>query len=401
MYSIENKHVLLGITGSIAAYKSASLIRLLLKSGCEVKVIMTPSACDFITPLTISTLSKHEVITEIAKSGQWHNHVALGLWADVFLIAPCTATTLSKMASGLADNMLIATYLSAKCPVIIAPAMDLDMWKHGSTLGNLKTIKSYGNEIIPVGHGELASGLVGDGRMAEPEDIVDYINGSLNQNQDLTGKKVLITAGPTYEHLDPVRYIGNPSSGKMGIALAEECASRGAKVTLVLGPSQLTPVHESIKLKRVRSAEEMFQACIKTYKTTHIAIFAAAVADYAPMATAIHKIKKKGGNLKLELKRTKDIAGELGKIKRDNQINVGFSLETKNGEANAKGKLAKKNFDLIVLNSLQDKGAGFKGNTNKVTIFNKNGEMKKYPLKSKTKVAKDIVNHIVTMVAQK
>lgn len=401
MPSTQNKNVLLGITGSIAAYKAASLIRLLIKSDYEVKVIMTPSACDFITPLTISTLSKHEVITEIAESGQWHNHVALGLWADLFLIAPCTATTLSKMASGLADNMLIATYLSAKCPVIIAPAMDLDMWKHGSTISNLKTIKSYGNDIIPVGHGELASGLVGDGRMAEPEAIVSYLNDYLSHDQDLTGKKVLITAGPTYEFLDPVRYIGNPSSGKMGIALAEECASRGAKVTLVLGPSQLSPADESIKLKRVRSAEEMYQACLKVYKATDITIFAAAVADYTPMGTSIHKIKKKGGNLKLELKRTKDIAGELGKFKSEKQINIGFSLETKSGEANAKGKLAKKNFDLIVLNSLQDKGAGFKGNTNKVTIFNKKGEMKKYPLKSKTKVAKDIVNHIVTLVTQK
>jgi len=401
MPSTQNKNVLLGITGSIAAYKAASLIRLLIKSDYEVKVIMTPSACDFITPLTISTLSKHEVITEIAESGQWHNHVALGLWADLFLIAPCTATTLSKMASGLADNMLIATYLSAKCPVIIAPAMDLDMWKHGSTISNLKTIKSYGNDIIPVGHGELASGLVGDGRMAEPEAIVSYLNDYLSHDQDLTGKKVLITAGPTYEFLDPVRYIGNPSSGKMGIALAEECASRDAKVTLVLGPSQLSPADESIKLKRVRSAEEMYQACLKVYKATDITIFAAAVADYTPMGASIHKIKKKGGNLKLELKRTKDIAGELGKFKSEKQINIGFSLETKSGEANAKGKLAKKNFDLIVLNSLQDKGAGFKGNTNKVTIFNKKGEMKKYPLKSKTKVAKDIVNHIVTLVTQK
>jgi len=401
MPSTQNKNVLLGITGSIAAYKAASLIRLLIKSDYKVKVIMTPSACDFITPLTISTLSKHEVITEIAESGQWHNHVALGLWADLFLIAPCTATTLSKMASGLADNMLIATYLSAKCPVIIAPAMDLDMWKHGSTISNLKTIKSYGNDIIPVGHGELASGLVGDGRMAEPEAIVSYLNDYLSHDQDLTGKKVLITAGPTYEFLDPVRYIGNPSSGKMGIALAEECASRGAKVTLVLGPSQLSPADESIKLKRVRSAEEMYQACLKVYKSTDITIFAAAVADYTPMGTSIHKIKKKGGNLKLELKRTKDIAGELGKVKSEKQINIGFSLETKSGEANAKDKLAKKNFDIIVLNSLQDKGAGFKGNTNKVTIFNKNGEMKKYPLKSKTKVAKDIVNHIVTLVTQK
>lgn len=397
MSSIKDKHVLLGITGSIAAYKSASLIRLLIKAGTEVKVIMTPSACEFITPLTISTLSKHEVITEIAEAGQWHNHVELGLWADVFLIAPCTATTLSKMATGLADNMLIATYLSAKCPVLIAPAMDLDMWKHGSTTNNLKTILTYGNEVIPVGHGELASGLVGDGRMAEPEDIISYLQDYFSQEQDLKGKKVMITAGPTYEHLDPVRFIGNPSSGKMGVALAEECASRGAKVTLILGPSQLSTIHKSIELIRVRSAEEMYETCLKSYKKIDISIFAAAVADYTPMKTSIHKIKKKGGSLNLELRRTTDIAGELGKLKKDHQINVGFALETNNEETNAKAKLSKKNFDLIVLNSLQDKGAGFKGNTNKVTIFHKNGEMKKYPLKSKTKVAQDIVNHIVAV----
>ena len=397
MSSLKDKQVLLGITGSIAAYKSATLIRLLIKAGSEVRVIMTPSACDFITPLTISTLSKHEVITEIAEAGQWHNHVALGLWADVFLIAPCTATTLSKMASGLADNMLLATYLSAKCPVLVAPAMDLDMWKHGSTTNNLETISSYGNAIIPVGHGELASGLTGDGRMAEPEDMITYLTDYFSQDQDLRSKQVMITAGPTYEHLDPVRYIGNPSSGKMGVALAEECASRGARVTLILGPSQLTPSHQSIDVIRVRSADEMYDNCHKSYQKADIAIFAAAVADYTPMTTSIHKIKKKGENLKLELRRTKDIAGELGKLKQDHQINVGFSLETNNGEENAKEKLRKKNFDFIVLNSLQDEGAGFKGDSNKVTIFHKNGEMKKYPLKSKTKVAQDIVNHIIAV----
>jgi len=397
MPSLQAKKILLGITGSIAAYKVASLIRLLIKSGAEVKVIMTDAAADFISPLTISTLSKNKVFTDFSEADEWANHVDLGLWADIFLIAPCTARSLAKMANGLADNMLIASYLSSKCPVVIAPAMDLDMWIQGSTLANLETVKSYGNKIIPVGHGELASGLVGDGRMAEPEDIISYLEDHFTETQDLAGQHVLVTAGPTYERIDPVRFVGNHSSGKMGIALAEECLQRGAKVNLVLGPSKLNPEISHGKLIRVTTAEEMYKACKKLYKSTTIAIFAAAVADYTPVTTAKQKIKKKSGNLKIELKRTTDIAGEMGKIKKAKQINVGFALETEKGESNAQSKLKRKNFDMIVLNSLRDKGAGFKGDTNKVTIFTKNGEIKKYPLKSKKKVAKDIVNHIVDM----
>ncbi len=398
MSVLEGKHILLGISGSIAAYKSASLIRLLIKQGAEVKVIMTKAATQFISPLTISTLSKEPVFTDFMESDEWSNHVELGLWADVFLIAPCTATTLSKLADGLADNMLIASYLSAKCPVMLAPAMDLDMWKHGSTKDNLEKVESFGNVVIPVGHGELASGLVGDGRMAEPEDIVSFLNDYFERTQDLAGKRVLITAGPTYEHIDPVRFIGNHSSGKMGIALAEECLSRGAKVTLVLGPSKLQADEACSQLINVNTAKEMYDASAKSHAKTDIAIFAAAVADYTPVKTAKQKIKKKDGNLKIELKRTKDIAGLLGKKKTKQQLHIGFALETQKGIANAQSKLERKNFDMIVLNSLKDKGAGFKGDTNKVTIFTKDGNSKKYPLKSKKKVAEDIVNHIVAML---
>lgn len=398
MSVLKGKHILLGISGSIAAYKSASLIRLLIKQGAEVKVIMTKAATQFISPLTISTLSKEPVFTDFMESDEWSNHVELGLWADVFLIAPCTATTLSKLADGLADNMLIASYLSAKCPVMLAPAMDLDMWKHGSTKDNLEKVESFGNVVIPVGHGELASGLVGDGRMAEPEDIVSFLNDYFERTQDLAGKRVLITAGPTYEHIDPVRFIGNHSSGKMGIALAEECLSRGAKVTLVLGPSKLQADEACSQLINVNTAKEMYDASAKSHAKTDIAIFAAAVADYTPVKTAKQKIKKKDGNLKIELKRTKDIAGLLGKKKTKQQLHIGFALETQKGIANAQSKLERKNFDMIVLNSLKDKGAGFKGDTNKVTIFTKDGNSKKYPLKSKKKVAEDIVNHIVAML---
>ena len=398
MSSLKGKRILLGITGSIASYKSASLIRLLIKQQADVKVIMTEAATQFISPLTISTLSKEAVFTDFMESDEWSNHVELGLWADVFLIAPCTATTLSKLADGHADNMLVASYLSAKCPVMLAPAMDLDMWKHGSTTNNLKQLESFGNQIIPVGHGELASGLVGDGRMAEPEDIVQYLDAYFERTQDLKGKAVLITAGPTYELIDPVRFIGNHSSGKMGIALAEECMSRGAKVTLVLGPSKLDASDSCTKLINVTSAKDMYTACTKLYAKTDISIFAAAVADYTPVKTAKDKIKKKDGNLKIELKRTDDIAGQLGKKKTSKQLNVGFALETQKGSANAKSKLKRKNFDMIVLNSLKDKGAGFIGDTNKVTIFSKDGKSRKYPLKSKKKVAKDIVNHIVAML---
>jgi len=398
MSVLKDKHILLGISGSIAAYKSASLIRLMIKQGAEVKVIMTKTATGFISPLTISTLSKEPVFTDFMESNTWSNHVELGLWADIFLIAPCTANTLSKLADGLADNMLIASYLSAKCPVMLAPAMDLDMWKHGSTKDNLKKVESFGNVIIPVGHGELASGLVGDGRMAEPEDIVSFLSDHLERTQDLAGKRILITAGPTFESIDPVRFIGNHSSGKMGIALAHECLSRGASVTLILGPSKIKADDACSKLVQVTTAKEMYDASAKHYSKTDIAIFAAAVADYTPVKTSTLKIKKKGGNLKIELKRTQDIAGLLGKKKSNKQLNIGFALETDKGATNAQSKLKRKNFDMIVLNSLKDKGAGFKGDTNKVTIFSKNGNSKKYPLKSKKKVAEDIVNHIVTML---
>ncbi len=398
MSSLQEKKIILGITGSIAAYKSASLCRLLIKAGCDVKVIMTQSATEFITPLSLSTLSKHEVISAIATEDNWSNHVELGLWADAFLIAPATANTMGKMAGGLADNMLVATYLSAKCPVFIAPAMDLDMWIHGSTKHNLTQLDSYGDEIIPVGHGELASGLVGDGRMAEPEDIVKYLEAHFSKKKDLINKKVLITAGPTQEAIDPVRFISNHSTGTMGVALADECASRGAEVHLVLGPSKLSAAHPNVHTSNVKSAEDMYQACLKTHDEADITILAAAVADYTPTVSADQKIKKKEGDMKIELMRTKDIASELGKNKSGNQLHVGFALETQNAVENASGKLKRKNLDFIVLNTLEDKGAGFGTGSNKVSIIHKSGEIIKYDLKSKKKVAVDIVNELIQLI---
>lgn len=394
--ALKDKKIILGISGSIAAYKSATLVRLLIKKGCEVRVIMTDHAQDFITSLTLSTLSNHKVYTDMFADGVWENHVELGLWADAFLVAPCTATTLSKLANGHANNMLTASYLSAKCPIFIAPAMDLDMWKHGSTVSNLEAVKNYGNEIIPVGHGELASGLVGDGRMAEPEDIVLYLEEHFQSNQDLLGKKIMITAGPTIESLDPVRFISNHSTGKMGIALANECVNRGAQVTLVLGPSILKPQNE-VEVIDVKSAQDMYEACKSRFSETDVTVLAAAVADYTPLTTATEKIKKKDGDLSIQLKRTIDIAATFGKIKKEGQITIGFALETQNELENAKAKRERKNFDFIVLNSLKQKGAGFKSDTNKVTIIHKNDHIKEYPLKSKTKVAKDIVNEMVTL----
>lgn len=398
MSALQAKKVILGITGSIAAYKSASLCRLLIKGGCDVKVIMTESATEFITPLSLSTLSKNEVISAIATEDNWSNHVELGLWADAFLIAPATANTMGKMVGGLADNMLVATYLSAKCPVFVAPAMDLDMWIHGSTKHNLKQLKSFGDYIIPVGHGELASGLVGDGRMAEPEDIVSYLDTHFSKKKDLANKRVLITAGPTREPIDPVRFISNHSTGKMGVELADECARRGAHVELVLGPSVLSANHPSVNTTRVQSAEDMYQACIKHYKKTDVTILAAAVADYTPTTSADQKIKKKEGDMKIDLKRTKDIAAELGKQKSNKQIHVGFALETQNAVANASGKLERKNLNFIVLNTLEDKGAGFGTSSNKISIIHKNGEINKYELKSKKKVAEDIVNELIQLI---
>ncbi|MFK8103499.1 MAG: bifunctional phosphopantothenoylcysteine decarboxylase/phosphopantothenate--cysteine ligase CoaBC [Saprospiraceae bacterium] len=394
MNTLNGKKILLGVTGSIAAYKAAFLVRLLIKAGAEVKVLMTPAATDFITPLTLSTLSKNPVFTSVSSEESWNNHVELGLWADVMLIAPATATTLSKLANGLCDNMLVACYLSAKCPVFFAPAMDLDMWKHPATIRNIQRLQAYGNHLIPVGHGELASGLVGAGRMAAPEDILDFIGAAFAETLDLTGKTVLITAGPTYEAIDPVRFIGNRSSGKMGVAIATELLRRGATVKLILGPSTLQPSTE-IEVFRVESAQEMYECALAEFPTSDVAILAAAVADYRPTVVADQKIKKKGDNLQLTLEKTKDIAFALGQQKRADQFMIGFALETNNELENAKGKLARKNFDFIVLNSLNDKGAGFQHDTNKITIFHQDNKIQKFELKSKQAVAVDIVETLI------
>ena len=383
MKTLSNKKIIVAVSGSIAAYKAAHLIRLLVKSGNEVRVIMTPAATRFISPLTLSTLSKSKVFVDIMADEEWNNHVELGLWADLMLIAPATATTLGKMASGIADNMLVASYLSAKCPVYIAPAMDLDMWHHPSTRNNIQQLISYGNILIPVGYGELASGLVGEGRMAEPEEIVEFISHNIYKSDQLKGKNVMITAGPTYEAIDPVRFIGNHSSGKMGIALAEECAMKSANVTLILGPTHLKPTNKSIHIINVRSAEEMFSAALDHYPDMDISIMAAAVSDYKPRKALTEKIKKTEEELNINLSRTPDIAKELGRIKKDHQINIGFALETNNELENALKKIDKKNFNFIVLNSLQDKGAGFKHDTNKIKIIFNRDEIKEFDLKQK------------------
>lgn len=393
---LNGKKILLGVTGSIAAYKSAFLVRLLVKQGAEVKVIMSEDAKAFITPLTLATLSKNPVYSEFVKNeaGEWTNHVELGLWADVMLVAPASANTLAKMAHGLCDNLLLATYLSAKCPVLVAPAMDLDMFAHPSTQQNLKQLESYGNRIIPVGNGELASGLSGHGRMAEPGEIVEQLTGYFSSSASFKGKKVLVTAGPTYENLDPVRFIGNYSTGKMGFAIAEVFASRGAEVTLVSGPTHL---HASSNIKRidVKSAAEMQKAVLGVFKESDITVMSAAVADYTPEAVSEQKIKKSDdGALHITLKKTTDILNELGKLKTDKQLLVGFALETQHEESNARQKLQKKNLDFIVLNSLNDPGAGFGHDTNKVSMIDKNGAIASFELKSKTAVAADIVNKI-------
>jgi len=397
MGRLASKNIVLSITGSIAAYKAALLTRLLIKEGAAVQVIMTPAATSFITPLTLSTLSKHPVHTNVSEGDSWDNHVELGLWADAMVVAPATATTMGKMANGIADNMVVATYLSAKCPVHIAPAMDLDMWKHPSTETNLAKLKSYGNHILPVGNGELASGLFGDGRMAEPEDIVDHLSRNINQAEKLSGKKVMITAGPTYEAIDPVRFIGNRSTGKMGLALAEACANMGASVQLILGPSGLKTEHPNINVTRVTSAQEMFEAAKNYWPESDIGIMSAAVADFTPKEVANQKIKKGDEDLVISLQRTQDIASSLGKEKRENQLLVGFALETNNEEANANRKLQKKNFDFIVLNSLNDKGAGFGHDTNKVRIISKDGQNVEHKLKSKTEVAYDIISEALRL----
>jgi len=393
---LKGKKIIVGITGSIAAYKAAMLVRLLVKNGAEVKVIMTEAALDFITPLTLSTLSKNPVITTFKKeaTGEWNNHVELGLWADALLIAPASANTIAKMANGICDNFLLATYLSARCTTYFAPAMDLDMYKHTTTVDNLKRLKSFGNKIINPGVGELASGLHGEGRMAEPEEIVFFLEKEFSKNLPLSKKKVLVTAGPTYEAIDPVRFIGNHSSGKMGFALAEEFARKGAEVTLVCGPNSLSLSTNTIKRVDVVSADELYEASIKAFKNADIAVLSAAVADFKPAKIASQKIKKATSSKSIELIPTKDTLAALGKLKRKNQLLVGFALETNNEIENAKQKIKNKNLDFIVLNSLNDKGAGFKSDTNKISIIDKHNKITKFELKTKFQVAQDIVNKI-------
>jgi phosphopantothenoylcysteine decarboxylase/phosphopantothenate--cysteine ligase len=403
---LKGKKILLGVTGSIAAYKSLLLIRLLVKEGAEVKVVMTTAAKDFVTPLSLATLSKHPVLVDLFEGDTWANHVELGRWADLMLIAPLSCNTLAKMAQGLCDNLLLATYLSAVCPVVVAPAMDEDMWKHPSTMANLERIRGYGNLVIPVEKGELASGLYGDGRMAEPETILAYLRERLSEvrdlnevpkGRDLSGKKALVTAGPTYEAIDPVRFIGNHSSGKMGLAIARELADRGASVDLVLGPASLDANHPGVTVHRVISAEEMYVACLELFPGMDIAIMSAAVADFTPVKPAAEKIKKKDEGLTLELTKTKDILQALGQQK-NGQILVGFALETTGERAYALDKLHKKNADIIVLNSLNDQGAGFGFDTNKVTIFDRSGGETVYAQKTKQQVAADIVDKVVNML---
>lgn len=391
---LKGKKILLGISGSIAAYKSAILLRLLIKAGAEVKVIMTPSAQQFIAPLTLSTLSKNEVLSELSENNSWANHVMLGRWADIMLIAPLSCNTLSKMSTGLCDNLLMAVYLSAVCPVFAAPAMDEDMWKHPSTQANIKTIVSFGNKVIPVEHGELASGLKGDGRMAEPEHILTYIEQYFTRQYDLKGKKVLVSAGPTYEPIDPVRFIGNHSSGKMGIAIATECMNRGAEVTLVCGPTA-EHIPGGIGLHRVTTAAEMYEACTNQFASSDITIMSAAVADYTIAHPADQKIKKESDSMMLELQKTKDILKELGQRKKAGQLLVGFALETNNEKENALKKLHAKNADLIILNSLNDAGAGFGHNSNKIVIFDKQGGEYYFDTRPKTEIAADIINVIL------
>lgn len=397
---LQDKKIIVGVCGSIAAYKTAVFVRLLKKAGAEVKVIMTASASDFITPLTLATVAKNPALSTFVKdnNGEWNNHVELGLWADVIVVAPATANTIAKMANGLCDNLLLATYLSARCPVLVAPAMDLDMYQHPSVVKNLQTLLSHGNEVINAEHGELASGLVGTGRMAEPEHLVSHLKTFFAKKTDLAGKQVLITAGPTHEAIDPVRFIGNHSSGKMGYAIAEEMANRGAKVNLITGPSVLKTFHQNIKRLDVKSAEEMYKACIEVFDKSDVAVLAAAVADYRPASYSDQKVKKKTDEMQIDLVKTTDIAASLGKHKKDQQIIVGFALETENEVQNASVKLSKKKFNFIVLNSLNDNGAGFGHDTNKIRIIDKDNNSKVFELKSKKEVAIDIVDEVVTHI---
>lgn len=398
---LKGKHIILGITGSIAAYKAALLARLLVKEGAEVQVVMTALAKEFITPLTMATLTKKPILVDFynPENGDWNSHVDLGLWADLMLIAPATANTIGKMASGIADNLLLTTYLSAKCPVVVAPAMDLDMYRHFATQRNLAVLRSFGNVIIEPEDGELASGLTGKGRMEEPENIVRLLERYFTAQAEFAGKKVLITAGPTYEKIDPVRFIGNYSTGKMGFALAEEFARRGAEVVLVAGPVTLTTGHPSIRRVDVESAAEMYAEVIPAAADCDIIVSCAAVADFTPEEKAVSKIKREGENLCLKLQPTQDIAAELGKRKKEGQLLVGFALETDDEQCNAFQKLKKKNLDLIVLNSLKDEGAGFGGDTNKVTMIDRREHIQEYALKSKREVACDIVGRVKNLLS--
>jgi phosphopantothenoylcysteine decarboxylase/phosphopantothenate--cysteine ligase len=397
---LQGKNIVLGICGSIAAYKSALLVRLLIKAGASVQVVMTPDATNFITPLTLSTLSKKPVLIDyfLPETGEWNNHVELGLRTDLLIIAPASANTLAKMAGGLCDNLLLAVYLSAKCPVYFAPAMDLDMWKHEATQQNIHKLQSFGNIIIPPGTGELASGLYGEGRMAEPEDIIGFLCAELKKKLPLTNQKILVTAGPTYEAIDPVRFIGNHSSGKMGFAIADQLASMGADVTLIAGPSAEISKQASVKRIDVTSAKEMLEACVLQFENSKACIMSAAVADYAPADVAAQKIKKQNSSFNIEVKKTTDILTLLGTRKKPGQLLVGFALETNDEEKNAIEKLQKKNLDFIVLNSMNDEGAGFKKDTNKITIIDRNLEKTVYGLKNKNEVAKDICDKIVELL---
>ncbi len=394
---LTGKKILIGITGSIAAYKSILLVRLLIKAGAEVKVIMTPAANDFVSKLTLSTLSKNQVLSELSDEHSWNNHVMLGRWADLMIIAPLSCNTLSKMVNGQCDNLLMAVYLSATCPVVVAPAMDEDMWHHPSTKANIIKLAQFGNKIIPVEKGELASGLSGDGRMAEPENIIQFITASFFLTTKLRNKKALVTAGPTFEPIDPVRYIGNHSSGKMGVAIAQELKEQGAEVTLVIGPTQLDFSAEGMHVIRVRTAGEMYTACEQHFKNKDLLIMAAAVADYTPTVVADKKIKKSSDDLSIELQKTTDILKSLGKNKKNGQLIIGFALETTNEREHALEKLKSKNADMIVLNSLNDKGAGFGTDTNKITIFDKSGKEFIFETEVKSKVAKNIINTIIQL----
>jgi phosphopantothenoylcysteine decarboxylase/phosphopantothenate--cysteine ligase len=397
---LEGKKIILGVCGSIAAYKSATLVRLLVKAGAHVQVVMTPDATNFITPLTLSTLSKRPVYSEYFKpeTGEWNNHVELGLWGDAMIIAPASANTMAKMASGLVDNLLTAVYLSAKCPVYFAPAMDLDMWKHETTQQNIIDLQGFGNVLIPPGSGELASGLHGEGRMAEPEEIVDFLSDDIKRKLPLYKQKILVTAGPTYEAIDPVRFIGNHSSGKMGFALADELASLGADVTLIAGPTAEVSKYQSIKRINITSAADMLQECLEHFLAANACVMCAAVADYTPATVSAQKIKKQDGGLNIELKKTTDILKTLGQQKREGQVLVGFALETNNEEQYAIEKLQKKNLDLIVLNSLNDAGAGFKNDTNKVTLIDRALHKTTFELKNKTEVAHDICIKLIELL---